>query len=341
MEQKIGGGSSEHPNLEFDVPSSIIDEDPIDHDKIIGHDGENDMLYTEFEENGSSSPRSNPKSPSTTPESSMLSASPQARGAISTTETLDLNTLNASPRQSPPIQVMRQPSGYDPNRIPSSIFTPKETNDSEWSLASDESLFSIQKGNNSFSLDNGFFISESGKLIWLDDGLNYSCYTPDANKSSDFTSRCPSLPTMVEKAADNERMSGSSNGESGEKEELLETRKALPIDSESEDESSPSQKGLQLPSPSLNVPDEKGASPTEEPLNSDGSAQRTSSFTFPVLAGGSPTKVDAEGSPPMPSIPVTPKGAAETETTPEAPSTTPKAGGNQWFNCFSCFPICC
>ncbi|KVH48443.1 hypothetical protein Ccrd_025722 [Cynara cardunculus var. scolymus] len=37
----------------------------------------------------------------------------------------------------------------------------------------------------------------------------------------------------------------------------------------------------------------------------------------------------------MPSIPVTPKGAAETETTPEAPSTTPKAGGNQ---CSSAMP---
>lgn len=358
MEQKNGSGSSEHLNLEFDVTSSIIDEDPIDHDKMVGRAssssfsssssawtsyqlevdcGESDMIYTEFEENGSSSPRSNPESPSTTPRSSMLSASPQARGATSTTETCDLNTLNASPKQSPPIQVMRQPSGYDPNRIPLSIFAPKETNDSEWSLASNESLFSIPMGNNSFSMDNGFFISKSGKLNWLDDELNYSCFTPDANESSNFTSMSPSLPTMVEKAADNERRSASSNGESGEKEELVETHNALPVDSESEEQTSPSRKGLQLPSPSLTVPDEKGASPTEESLNSDGSAKTTNSFTFPVLAGGSPTKVDAEGSPPPP----TPKGAAEAETASEAPSTTPKAGGNQWFNCFSCFPICC
>lgn len=61
------------------------------------------------------------------------------------------------------------------------------------------------------------------------------------------------------------------------------------------------------------------------------------------LAGGSPVKEDA-GKPQSPSsTPPTPKGAAEAETTPPpaAPATTPKAGGNQWFNCFSCFPICC
>ncbi|CAH2055320.1 unnamed protein product, partial [Thlaspi arvense] len=37
--------------------------------------------------------------------------------------------------------------GYDPNRIPSSVFSSKPTNSTEWSIASNESLFSIHDGN--------------------------------------------------------------------------------------------------------------------------------------------------------------------------------------------------
>ncbi|XP_010525310.1 PREDICTED: uncharacterized protein LOC104803131, partial [Tarenaya hassleriana] len=41
--------------------------------------------------------------------------------------------------------------GYDPNRIPSSVFSSKLSNPVEWSLASNESLFSIHMSNISFS----------------------------------------------------------------------------------------------------------------------------------------------------------------------------------------------
>ncbi|CAN8269768.1 unnamed protein product [Cochlearia groenlandica] len=37
--------------------------------------------------------------------------------------------------------------GYDPNRIPSSVFSSKPVNSTEWSIASNESLFSIHDGN--------------------------------------------------------------------------------------------------------------------------------------------------------------------------------------------------
>jgi hypothetical protein len=54
--------------------------------------------------------------------------------------------------QSPQIQVMDRSEGYDPDRIPSSVFTTsKSTTPMEWSVASNESLFSIHIGNNSFS----------------------------------------------------------------------------------------------------------------------------------------------------------------------------------------------
>lgn len=65
--------------------------------------------------------------------------------------------------QSPPLQLMNSP-GYDPNRIPSSIFN-KPASPLEWSVASNESLFSIHIGNNSFSKDHAFALSNrSGEL---------------------------------------------------------------------------------------------------------------------------------------------------------------------------------
>ncbi|GAV83921.1 hypothetical protein CFOL_v3_27366 [Cephalotus follicularis] len=45
--------------------------------------------------------------------------------------------------------------GYDPNRIPTSVFGGKPTTSSmEWSVTSNESLFSIHVGNCSFSRDH-------------------------------------------------------------------------------------------------------------------------------------------------------------------------------------------
>lgn len=60
-----------------------------------------------------------------------------------------------SPTHSPPIQVMERPRGYDPDRIPASVFA-KPASPVDWSVASTESLFSIQIGNASFSRDHAF-----------------------------------------------------------------------------------------------------------------------------------------------------------------------------------------
>ncbi|QHO11901.1 hypothetical protein HN51_069598 [Arachis hypogaea] len=55
----------------------------------------------------------------------------------------------------PPIQVMDRSSGYDASRIPSSIFE-KPANPLDWSVASNESLFSLHVGNLSFNRDHVF-----------------------------------------------------------------------------------------------------------------------------------------------------------------------------------------
>ncbi|GMN42102.1 hypothetical protein TIFTF001_011323 [Ficus carica] len=67
--------------------------------------------------------------------------------------------------QSPRIQASAaRPSGYDPNRIPASIFSEPST-PMEWSVASNESLFSIHAGNTSFSKDQFLMMYKSSELL--------------------------------------------------------------------------------------------------------------------------------------------------------------------------------
>ncbi|OIW12345.1 hypothetical protein TanjilG_32461 [Lupinus angustifolius] len=96
---------------------------------------------------------------------------------------------DGSVTQSPPMQTM-SPSGYDPNRIPSSIFSsPKPM---EWSVQSNESLFSIHIGNASFSRDHVFALNKSGELFSVNDSIG----TPTPM----------TLPTVEEVAHDNKEM---------------------------------------------------------------------------------------------------------------------------------------
>ncbi|KAL5987863.1 hypothetical protein ACLOJK_035619 [Asimina triloba] len=65
--------------------------------------------------------------------------------------------------QSPPIQVMGK--SEEAYRIPSSVFERTKSNaPMEWSVASNESLFSIHVGNSSFSRDHVFLMGRSGEL---------------------------------------------------------------------------------------------------------------------------------------------------------------------------------
>ncbi|XP_038892416.1 uncharacterized protein LOC120081528 isoform X3 [Benincasa hispida] len=92
-----------------------------------------------------------------------------------------------SPTQSPPLQMMDRVGGYesyDPFRIPSAVFQrSRSITPLEWSIASNESLFSIHVGNNSFSRDHALMSSElsksdeltkSGELMKSDDLFVFS-----------------------------------------------------------------------------------------------------------------------------------------------------------------------
>lgn len=96
--------------------------------------------------------------------------------------------------QSPPLQLMSP--NYDPNRIPSSIFGPRPASPMEWSVASNESLFSLHLGNNSFSRDHIFaFNNKSGELPRLNDFVASS-------SNSMPTTTTITLPTVQEVSSD-------------------------------------------------------------------------------------------------------------------------------------------
>ncbi|GER43809.1 leucine-rich repeat receptor-like protein kinase family protein [Striga asiatica] len=78
-------------------------------------------------------------------------------------------SVSVSPVQSPPIfQVMQRAVDFDPERIPPSVFS-KSSTPTEWSAASNDSLFSIRIGESSFSRDNvcrvGPESTEQGELL--------------------------------------------------------------------------------------------------------------------------------------------------------------------------------
>ncbi|PKA49000.1 hypothetical protein AXF42_Ash019538 [Apostasia shenzhenica] len=75
----------------------------------------------------------------------------------------------------------------DPNRIPASVFARNPASAMEWSVASNESLFSIQMGNSSFSRDRGMYIGKPEELGHF------------ASAPSDYP---PPLPPAARTAAD-------------------------------------------------------------------------------------------------------------------------------------------
>lgn len=86
-------------------------------------------------------------------------------GPASTSRVSDIESIvhKLSSTPSPPVQVMDRSGGYEQYRIPSSVFArSKPSTPVEWSIASNESSFSIQIENSSFSRDH--FITWGGDM---------------------------------------------------------------------------------------------------------------------------------------------------------------------------------
>lgn len=95
-------------------------------------------------------------------------------------------------------------SGYDPKRIPSSIFSTRSATPMEWSVASNESLFSIHPGNSSFSKEN-VLLHKSGELAKVEDqpGKSFKPDEPSKGSKPDETVKAPPRLPPVAKLADN------------------------------------------------------------------------------------------------------------------------------------------
>lgn len=112
-----------------------------------------------------------PSSSSLVPERSSNGLAPAepSLGTAASGRSLDSSSSSGSMTQSPPVQVMERASDLDngspsPYRIPSSVFArTKSTAPQEWSVTSNESLFSIHMGNMSFNKDL-YWMCKSGEL---------------------------------------------------------------------------------------------------------------------------------------------------------------------------------
>ncbi|KAG6716570.1 hypothetical protein I3842_04G055900, partial [Carya illinoinensis] len=110
---------------------------------------------------------------------------PTSAAADHASDTPLLSNQNVLSTQFAQTQLMGTPAGYDPNRIPSSIFSNIPTTPMDWSTASNESLFSIQIENSSFSRDNFIMLNKSGELPRLDELITIPPIVPRALESGE------------------------------------------------------------------------------------------------------------------------------------------------------------
>ncbi|PIN14539.1 hypothetical protein CDL12_12835 [Handroanthus impetiginosus] len=243
-----------------------------------------------------------------TPEWSMLSASPPP-------EMLHLSS-EISPMKSPPVQTMGQRAGYDPNRIPASIFSTKVTNPSEWSVASNESLFSIHMGNNSFSQDQAILFGKSGELPRLDE-----CNSSE-DKSSELSSLPSSLSPVMEVSAHEESDAASCQVSQLENDDSRKSLKVAPganMENHAVEKTAPTEV-VRLASSST-------------PRLSDESGNSSSSFAFPVLVNDGGKTGSVIGVTEKPEKPQLQEQVPKEDT--HKPSRT------RWCSWFTCWPRCC
>lgn len=348
MESEPGSGNIKHSTVPTE--SSHANGDPVVKGKLSrSSSSSSDSSFDPLTEsdNGKKEVLDNsnslPEGLSQTPDWSMVSSSPRAGpGPLSSPEhSLQIpewRTLSASPKQSPPTQMMgRAGSGYDPNRIPSSVFASKPSTPMEWSVASNESLFSIHMGNNSFSRDHAIMLYKSGELTKPDDINNFKSNQRPVTeaKSNELNNAPSSLPTVNEVASDNH--GSASNAEDSH---VKASADEMPKETQSKG-SRPPAEGVHISTSDSNVSDGKETPPADgvhtsasTPRLSDESGNSSSSFAFPVLTGEagkiSSVKVAPEN---LQSNP-----PEKPESQPQAPvANPPKPAETKWF---SCFPSC-
>ncbi|KAK4426246.1 hypothetical protein Salat_1393100 [Sesamum alatum] len=267
--------------------------------------------------------------------------------------------------KSPPTQTMGQPPGYDPNRIPASVFSSKSGNPTEWSVASNESLFSIHMGNNSFSRDYAILYGKSGEFPRPEDWNGANSNLMELPRLEEWNSAPPknelsSLPPVMEVPAHEEISVPSGEDSRTVKKDEPRSTNVAPAGEIMENHvkenpvpaaaaSPPVVAPTPAPAPAANMPDVKQSPPAETavtssstpptfpspPRLSDESGNSSTSFAFPVLVN--------DGGKSAASLKVVPEKPEQPESQPQPPKETPppNATENSMFSCFPCWPKCC
>ncbi|KAL9227315.1 hypothetical protein vseg_003017 [Gypsophila vaccaria] len=261
------------------------------------------------------------------------------------------NNATATPRsrtstlETPPVQVMERPSDASAYRIPSYVFARDKVSNPnpEWSIASNDSLFSIHTGNTSFSRDQFSSLLKSGEL---------STYTPgDARKSGELPPPSPKItlkpeqmPVNLPKSGEKIPQTPSDTSKSGE--QIIGNHFKASTASGPAENRSVAYPDLTVKTKQDDIPVTKSGRSSmsdEVPPSTSVSHQSDTSiqsFAFPVLAevereksvnsGQSRTEQQKKSS-----------KVADQNSTPKTPtSTSAPATTASWFSCFSCCSCC-
>ncbi|GAB4840126.1 hypothetical protein Ancab_020887 [Ancistrocladus abbreviatus] len=213
----------------------------------------------------------------------------------------------AYPMDSPKTQVMERDEGYDTNRIPSSVFSRSDSLiPAEWSVASNESLFSIHIGNASFSREGPLTSSgefgRSGELTKADELFLFS----------------PSLPTLVETVVEENDTGSDGLGEKIVFGNVTQKDMGKTIDP---DKVPPAAPAVRSSNVSYN-----------SSCESEGSAY---SFAFPILASGAQSNSVMTDSPRQ-QLSKSQQEVRNSGVMSKA-SSSEKKSSNRRFSCCSCF----
>ncbi|CAD5177315.1 uncharacterized protein LOC135640990 [Musa acuminata AAA Group] len=211
------------------------------------------------------------------------------------------NSGNAGTKQSPPVQSMYRSDVPDPNRIPSSVFArTKSTTPMEWSVASNESLFSIHMG-------------KSGDLTGLYGSQldGYPPISPMADITPTKRRAGPGLQQTVEYGAANDEAM---------KDDVLKTT----IEENAENDKSRATDGIRH-------------SDSTSQFSDGGSVNSYRSFAFPILTAEGRNGSVKESVRPAFQKEQLEQPLPQTEhQEAEPPKEEPVAAQKTWLSCFSC-----
>ncbi|KAF9671434.1 hypothetical protein SADUNF_Sadunf12G0047200 [Salix dunnii] len=253
----------------------------------------------------------------------------------------------------PPTQVMERTADSNPSaacRIPSSVFARNKSNTPmEWSVASNESLFSIYMGTMSFTRDHQNWLGKSGELGFPGDCtsdstplIDYSSNQPPGNQHPiDYSSnQPPGNQHPVNKSAEvgpkilnvNEHLGGETD-----RPKAAETMRGVAKEDEEDGNKERSLAKGSLHCASLS-------------RLSDASGESVKSFAFPILIGDDKSYSPSHKQYPS-SRPQTPRSAQSSRVQQESkrlsepePEPVPKENLNvapgKWFSCVPCCSFC-